>query len=230
MYSSASSSSSAVVTPARTFSPIRARRRGDDLAGAGHRLDLGLGLADDHSLASSTDLISANTSSTEPSACSADHVAACGAVVLDERGGLAVVDLEALADRVGRVVAAAFLDRAPGDPLDQNLAVGDLKLEDDVEVTAETVKQLVERLRLGDVPREAVEDEPRDRVAAIEARLDQLDDRGVVDELAPVVDLLDAQPERRVQLLDLADHVAGRDLRDPVRLRDELGLGPLPDP
>jgi hypothetical protein len=98
----------------------------------------------------------------------------------------------ALADRVRRVVGASLLDGPLGDPLDQHLAVGDLKLEDDVEVAAEPGEELVERLGLGGVPREAVEDEARDRVAAVEPRLDQLDDRRVVDELAAVVDLLDA--------------------------------------
>src|SRR4029077_9358457 len=44
-------------------------RRGDDLAGAGHPLDLGRGLADDHlAIWSSAFRISANTSSTGRSA------------------------------------------------------------------------------------------------------------------------------------------------------------------
>src|SRR5436190_13736596 len=55
------------------------------------------------------------------------------AVVLDERLGLAVIDLEPARDHVGRVVLAALLLRALEQPLHAGL-VGDLELEDDREL------------------------------------------------------------------------------------------------
>ena len=48
MNSSASASSSPVVTPGRMSLAQQRERGGDDLAGGGHQLDLGLRLADDH--------------------------------------------------------------------------------------------------------------------------------------------------------------------------------------
>jgi hypothetical protein len=57
--------------------------------------------------------------------------------MLDERRGLAVVDLEPALDRLGRVVGALLLGGALQHPLEQRLAVRDLELEDDVERTPE---------------------------------------------------------------------------------------------
>jgi hypothetical protein len=129
-----------------------------------------------------------------------------------------------------RACRRSFLGRALREALEQHVPVADLELEDDVEVAPEPSQELVERLGLRSVARKAVENEARNGVAAIEPRLDQLDDGRVVDEIASVVDLLDPPSELGVELLDLADHVAGGDLRDAVGGRDELRLSSFAGP
>ena len=170
--------------------------------------------------------ISEKTSSTVRSAWMPQRCPG-GAVVLDERRRLAVVQLEAALDRLGRVVGAPLLRGALEHPVEQLLPVGDLELEDDVELAAEPAQHPVERLRLRHRAREAVEHEPRHRVAAPEAVADEADHQLVRDEVAAVVDLLQLAAEIGRELLHLPDHVAGGDVRDPVRRRDPLRLGSL---
>ena len=97
--------------PARAAPPsARACRR--RLAGARHQLDLVRALADDHARvlrpARARSWISAQTSSIVRSACSGTSLPV-DAVVLDDRLGLRVVDLEPARDHLGRVVGAALL-------------------------------------------------------------------------------------------------------------------------
>src|SRR5262245_1732312 len=232
MYSSASSSSSAVVTPARACSPSRAivsaTMRPARAIRSSSSGDLRMITSGGHLVERNPDLREDVVDRTVR--VDADDVPPGRTVVLDERSGLALVDLEPLADRVRRVVGASLVGRALRQTLEQHLAVTDLELEDYVEVAAQPREERVERLGLRGVARKAVEDEAGDRVAAVEARLDQLDDGLVVDQVAPVVDLANPASELGVELLDLPDHVAGRDLRDPVGPRDELRLGSFAGP
>src|SRR5207253_282246 len=71
-------------------------------------------------------------------------------------------------------------------PLEENLAVGHLEVEDDVEVAPELTQQLVERLRLRHRPRETVQDEASHCVPAREPVPDELDHQLGVDEFASV--------------------------------------------
>ena len=160
----------------------------------------------------------------------ADDVAVLRPVVLDERCRLPVVQREAPLDRLERVVGAALDLGALEHPVDQLLPVADLELEDDVDRALELAQQHVERLSLRHRAREAVEDEARDRVAAREPVADQVDHQLVVDELAGVEHRLQLAAERRLELAHLAQHVAGRDVRDAVGGRDLLRLRPLATP
>src|SRR5581483_956186 len=159
-----------------------------------------------------------------------DHVPPRRAVVVDERSGLLVVELEPAPDRLRRVVRAVLLRGALHHPLDQGTPVGNLELEHDVQGAVELAEQLVERLRLRHRAGEPVEDESRQRVPPAEAVADHPDHQAVVDELTGVVDGLHLATDVRVELLHLPDHVAGGDVRDPVGLRDQLRLGPLAGP
>ena len=117
---------------------------------------------------------------------------------------------------------------APKHPLQQHVAVGNLEVEDDVELAVELAKELVERLGLRHRARETVENEPAQRVAAREPVVDEPDHQLVRNEIAPVVDDLELPPELARQLLHLPDHVAGGDVRNPVHRRDPLCLCALP--
>ena len=231
MNSSATLSSSRVVTPGLDALLEQRQRLGDDAAGAGHRLDLGFGLADDHSAPSSGATwssaaeTSAQTSSIDALAVQR-HELAGRAVVLDDRLGLRVVDLEALRDHVARVVEAVLdlgaLERALHPDL-----VRDVEEEDRVEPAADAAEHRVERLRLREVAREAVEDEALARIVAPEALLDHRDRQFVGDELARGHDLADAAAELGAGLLLCPEHVARRDVRNAVLAGDALGLRAL---
>ena len=158
----------------------------------------------------------------------ADDVAASRAVVLDERRRLAVVQLEAAVDRVGRVVRPVLHRRSLQHPVEQLLPVGHLELEDDVERAVEVAEQLVQRLGLHHRAWKAVEDEAGIGVAAVEPVADQPDHQVVVDEVAALVDGLQLATERRLPLLHLPDHVPGRDVGDAVGRGDLLRLSALP--
>ena len=176
---------------------------------------------------SSVARISAKISSIGPIGVDADDVPAGRPVVLDERGGLALVDLQPLADRIGRVVGPVLLGRALR-IRSSSTSRRHLELEDDVEVAAE----------LGRAARRAPppvrccagnrRGRTRDRVAAVEPvsiistigrRLDELSPRSYIAFTSPA--------DGRVELLDLPDHVPRRDVRDAVGPRDQLRLGSL---
>src|SRR3954470_297960 len=165
MNSSAIASSSAVVAPGRTCSPISASVSATTRP-ARAIVSISCGLlrtiiACSHLLEGLADLgedIVDRLVGMDP-----DDVRVLGPVVLDEGRGLAVVDLQPLADRVGRVVGPPLLDCPLRDALHDHLAVPDLKLEDDVQAAPDLLQERIERLGLRQVAREAVEDEPRDR-------------------------------------------------------------------
>src|SRR5690606_18195761 len=86
-----------------------------------------------------------------------DHAEPAGvAVVADHRCGLLVVDLQALAHRLRIVVGAALGLRAAGEALDQQFVV-DLELDRGVHRLADAFEQRVQRRRLRQVARIAVE-------------------------------------------------------------------------
>ena len=89
-------------------------RAGDDLAGARHQLDLVRALANDHARASHLleRLLDLDPHLVDGALGVQRHELARRAVVLDDRLGLRVVDLESPGDRLGRVVGAALLARA----------------------------------------------------------------------------------------------------------------------
>ena len=144
-------------------------RAGHDLAGASHQLDLVRALADDHVgprpfTCSRACWISTHTWSAGRSAWSGTSLPV-DAVVLDDRLGLRVVDREPVRDRLGRVVGALLLAGAAEHAVGRDL-VGEVEVEDRVELAVEVAQQLVERVALRLVAREAVEDEAVVRVCS----------------------------------------------------------------
>ena len=144
------------------LSDVRDRLR-DERARAGDAVDLGRALADDHAAAPSSRSSSASSISVETSSidriCVQGHELARRAVPLDDGLGLLVVDREPAGDRVGRVVLATLVERTTADPLDREL-VREVEEEDGVERPRDVREHLVERFRLREVAREAVEHEP----------------------------------------------------------------------
>src|SRR5262249_32043600 len=75
---------------------------------------------------------------------------------------------------------------------------------------------------------EAVEQIALPAVRLLQTLLDHTDDDVVRDELAGVHHLLGGDAQWRTSLHCRTQHVAGRDLRDPESVLDEVGLGALP--
>ena len=107
-------------------------------------------------------------------------------VVLDDRLGLPVEDVEPVPDHLRRVVASSLCNRPPVQPVDRDV-VGDLEVEHDGHAALELVEQPVESLRLRQRPREPVEDEAGLGVRPREPLADQLDHELVGYEVAAVV-------------------------------------------
>src|SRR5919197_32729 len=100
-------------------------------------------------------------------------------------------------NRLRRVVRPPLERRALAQPLDRDL-VGNLELEDEVELPVDLPQHRVQRLGLDEGAREAVEDEAVLRVRGREPVADQLDHEVVGNEAAAVVDRLHLAAERRV--------------------------------
>src|SRR3954468_19076618 len=174
-------------------------------------------------------------------------------VVAHQRRGLFVVDLQPVTDGLRFVVvaldqlaaadvthtlhrrrvevqvpdvSAAAAGTSSGQPPD-DLVVVDHELQDDVERRTTIEQQVVERLRLRDVPWEAVEQETLAGVVLLEPGDDHPDRDLVGHEVAGVHDLLGLLAELRALADVRAEDVTGRDLRDPEVGGDELGLRPL---
>ena len=81
------------------------------------------------------------------------------AVVLSDRGGLSVVDIEALLDRLEVVIATSATHPSLEEALDQ-FVFADTELEDCVDGSAMLGKEFVKGFRLSDGAGESVEDEP----------------------------------------------------------------------
>ena len=135
--------------PGRTALAEERERVGDDAPGAGHRLDLGGGLAFDHwcvEAVSRTSCTSAKTASIGSLGVDT-YEYAFRAVVLDDRLGPLVEDLEPVPDDLRGVVRAPLLESAHVEPLDGEL-VGNLEEEDGRELAVDLLEGPVERLRL----------------------------------------------------------------------------------
>ena len=173
-------------------------------------------------------------------------------VKLDQRLGLGVVDLQALAyglflvvitlDQVftGNVVLASHLRRvvinvvnaagtrvhaATGQAGD-DFFVGNGDFQHAVDVDA----GFNQRFSLRDGARETVEQETLGAIVLGDALFDQTDDQIVGDQAASIHDFLDLLAKLGAGLDRCAQHVAGGDLRNAEALADELGLCTLACP
>ena len=88
----------------------------------------------------------------------------------------------------------------------------------------------VERLRLGEVPRKAVEDEATASVRLVQPLPDQLHRQIVRHELPRGKDRLDPPAELRPRIDRVAKHLPGGDVRDAVIGREPDGLGAFARP
>ena len=149
---------------------------------------------------------------------------AAEAVVLDQRLGLLVVELQPRPNRLGRVVDPAFVVSAPRQALDAHL-FGKLELEDDVERPLDLLEHRVERLGLHGRAGKAVEDESPACVLLAEAVPDELDHQVVGNESAGVVDRPHAPSHLGAGGHRSPEDVSRRDVRDAVLRGDELALG-----
>src|ERR671931_15883 len=167
-------------------------------------------------------------------------------VVVDERARLRAIDFEALPHRflavvvsleqrlAGHIVFALRLRRIELDVVGaprrrmhaaaahthDDLVVGHVDLEHAVERHAGAL----ERLRLRDGARKAVEEIAALAVGLLQPLLHETDDDVVGHELPGVHHLLRREAKRRAGLHRGAQHVTGRNLRDAVLLADEVRL------
>ena len=148
-------------------------------------------------------------------------------VVGQQGGGLFVIGPEANLEAFGIVVGTAGLRIAGGDPFHQSLVVN-LESDDQVNLGAAAGEHGVERLSLGQGPREAVEDRAAGLLGLWQALLDQGDDDLIGDQLAPLHDALDALAKLGARADGRAQHVAGGELDHALLTHQPLGLGALP--
>src|SRR3954447_15345008 len=123
------------------------------------------------------------------------HEAALGAVVLDQRLRLSMIELQARPDRLRRVVGAPFLSCPLEQALDADL-VRDLEREHDRQLPADFPQHRVEGIGLRRRPRKAVQDETVGRIGLFQPLPDQLDHQVVRDELPSLEDWPDLPTER----------------------------------
>ena len=120
---------------------------------------------------------------------------------------------------------AVLADPPPGQPVEDDLA---RHVEVDHEVERIAVEHAVELLGLMHRAREAVEYEAVvERATGREALLDDADHDVVGNEFALVHEALGLEPECSALRGLLAEHVAGRQVRDAVMLRETRSLRPL---
>ena len=140
-----------------------------------------------------------------------------------------MVQREPAVDRLGCVVRAVLEHGAVEQALPRDV-VGDLEVEDDVELSTLLVEHRVERLGLRQRAREAVEHEPAQRVTASEPLADELDRELVRNEVAAREDRRDPAAEVGLHRDRLPEHVARRDVRNARLGGDPLRLGALAGP
>ncbi len=140
-----------------------------------------------------------------------------------------MVDREPASDRLRRVVVTTLVESPAADPFDGEL-VRKVEEEHGVEPAADLGQHPVERLRLGEIPREAVEHEAVARVLYRQTLADQCHGQVVRHEVPAREDRLHPAPELGAGGDRRAKHVARRDVRDPVGGGDPLCLRPLAGP
>src|SRR3954453_14215785 len=174
-------------------------------------------------------------------------------VVLDERLGLVVVDGQALGDRLRLVVVALdelgavlvadalTLGRveldvvgvpvlragAPAGQAADDLLVGHVDEQDRGQLAPDLLQRLGQGVGLGDLPREAVEQEAVLGLGAVQGLQDHADDEPVGDEVARVHVLLGLPAELGALGDGGAQDVAGGEVREAEVVREALGLGAL---
>src|ERR1700682_1742646 len=143
-------------------------------------------------------------------------------VVPDQGGGLVEEDVKAMVDDPLEVVAAAALAEAlPDRPWVH------LQIQDRGPGPVECGQHAVQRLRLGNGPREAVEDEALLRVRVPQPMLDEGDHQAVGHQLAAIEVCLDPLSQQGLRRDLGPQDIPGRDRRDPIPLGQHCRLGPL---
>src|SRR6266576_4710382 len=112
----------------------------------------------------------------------------------------------------------------------QKLLDRDLQVDDPIETLAELMHQAVERLGLGNRARKAVHDEARAAIRLAEAVADDADHDLVRDVLPRRQDGLRLSTKLGAGLDLRAEHVTGRDVRDPKMRAQHVGLRALAGP
>src|SRR5437868_4472711 len=155
------------------------------------------------------------------------HEVSARAVMLDDRLRLPVERIEPALDRLGRVVGTPFDLAALEQALARN-GVVDLEQEHDRERPADVLEHLVERLRLSERARVAVEHEAV--AGALDLLADERDGDLVRHELSRRQERLDLLSELAAGRDRRAVEIAAGDVRDAVLGRDPLRLRPLARP
>src|SRR3984893_448088 len=177
------------------------------------------------------------------------------AIIRQDRRRLTMVDFEPRLDRLRPVVGAArklaaaanvtgLVDLGPviafviagaalltaeasGKAIDQHGLI-DLELDHVVESETTARQHFIERLRLRERPRKAVENKAVAGIRLADAVGDHVYDDAVGNELARIHDALDAEPQLAAGSGRRPQHVPGGKLGNAVGLLDTLCLGPLP--
>ncbi len=115
---------------------------------------------------------------------------------------------------------------SPGNPAHQ-LAVVDLELYDRVERLAQRLQEPIERLRLGEVAGEAIEDEAAASVRLAQALADHSEHQCILHQTPLIHRLLGLAAELATGGYCRAQQVPGRDLGDVLTLHEPLRLSAL---
>ncbi len=125
--------------------------------------------------------------------------------------------------------AAARAGEPAGDTLHHQIVV-DLQLDHRIELHRRTGEHRIEGFGLWRRARKAVKDETPRAIRLRDAGCQHADDDIIGDEFARLHHLLGLKPDRRPGGDLGAEHIAGRDLGDAVRVLKTAGLRALPGP
>jgi len=114
---------------------------------------------------------------------------------------------------------------APAGDAPHQLGVVDFELHDGIERLAQRLEQPVERLRLGEIAREAIENEAATCVALRQALTDHAEHQRILYQPATFHGRLGLAPEVRAAGNRSAQQIAGGDLRNVLALHESLRLG-----
>ena len=127
-----------------------------------------------------------------------------------------------------KIGAACSADPAPGQAAEQ-LDLWKVKGEHSVQALGPYGEKLPKGLSLRDRPREAVQNKPLLAIGPLESLCDQTDDHFVGNQGPGIHGSLGFHSKWGPSGHSLSQHVPGGDARDPIPLRDHLGLSPFPD-